>query len=149
MGDRVGETFLGPVRAAVKRFGLLTEKSRFILVGAINTCLAYVVFALLYLLLRNVLHYLVIATLSHFIAVAISFTSQRRLVFRHQGPLLTTFFRFNVATSLSLLFGLAGMMLLVDGVGLPPLIGQAIVTAVSVVIMYVMHRYYTFRNTGR
>lgn len=123
-----------------------SEKARFLIVGAYNTAFGYAAFVVLYLWLHDHLHYLLIATISHAAAVANSFFTQRRLVFRDTGPMLPAFLRFNLATSASLILSLAGIALLVDGVGLSPLPSQAIVTLVSVLAMYLTHRHYTFRR---
>ncbi|WP_310450979.1 GtrA family protein [Sulfuritalea sp.] len=127
----------------------MNEQTRFLLVGAYNTAFGYVAFVVLYQYLHEFLHYLVIATISHAIAVSNSFFMQRRLVFRDSGPIGPAFLRFNLATASSLILGLAGMALLVDGAGVPPLISQAVVTMVSVVVMYLAHRNYTFRRTDK
>jgi len=124
---------------------LLGEKARFLLVGAYNTAFGYGVFALLYLLLGSTIHYLAIATASHFLSVANSFFMHRHLVFHDRGPVLAAFLRFNLATAATLAFGLTTMALLVEGGGLSPLLGQAIVLALTTVGSYLLHRHFTFR----
>lgn len=124
----------------------MNEKIRFLIVGAYNTAFGYAAFAGLYLWLKESLHYLILVALAHLLAVVNAFLTQRRIVFNDRGPILTSFLRFNVATTLSLLFSLAGMTLLVEGVGINPLVGQAIVTIVSVIGIYLLHRHYTFRG---
>lgn len=126
----------------------MNEQTRFLLAGAYNTAFGYGAFVVLYLYLHDVLHYLVIATLAHLVAVVNSFLTQRSLVFRDTSPIVPAFLRYNLATAASLILGLAGMALLVDGAGVAPLISQAIVTVISVIVMYVTHRNYTFRRTG-
>ena len=116
------------------------------IVGAYNTAFGYAAFAGLYLWLKESLHYLALVAIAHLFAVVNAFVTQRRIVFNDRSPWLGAFLRFNVATTLSLLFSLAGMALLVDGIGINPLVGQAIVTIVSVVGIYVLHRHYTFRQ---
>ena len=124
----------------------MNEKIRFLVVGAYNTAFGYVVFAGLYLWFKESLHYLILVVIAHLVAVVNAFLTQRRIVFNDRSPVLAAFLRFNVATTLSLLLSLTGMALLVDGIGINPLIGQAIVTILSVIGIYVMHRHYTFRQ---
>jgi putative flippase GtrA len=134
----------------IKRLWTDSQKARFLILGAWNTLFGFGVFALGYFWLKNDLHYLVIATIAHALAVLNAFVLQRWFVFQDRGPAMPAFLRFNVATTISLLFSLAGMVLLVDGVGLDPIVSQALVTLLSVIGTYVLHRHYTFRqqNTG-
>lgn len=124
----------------------MNEKIRFLVVGAYNTAFGYAVFAGLYLWFKESLHYLILVAIAHLVAVVNAFLTQRRIVFNDRSPVLAAFLRFNVATTLSLLLSLTGMALLVDGIGINPLIGQAIVTILSVIGIYVLHRHYTFRQ---
>lgn len=125
----------------------MNEKIRFLIVGAYNTAFGYAAFAGLYIWLKESLHYLILVAIAHLLAVVNAFLTQRRIVFNDRSPWLGAFIRFNVATTLSLLLSLAGMALLVDGLGINPLLGQPLVTVVSVIGIYVLHRHYTFRQS--
>ena len=120
------------------------ERVRFLAVGAYNTLFGYAAFALLYTLLHETMHYLVIAVIGHVIAVINAFFAHRILVFRARGKLLADFVRFNITTLGSTAIGLAGLAVLVDFGGIHPLIAQGIVLAVTVVITYIAHSLYTF-----
>lgn len=120
------------------------EKLRFLIVGAYNTIFGYATFVALYFLLHDYLHYLVIVLLSHMIAVTNAFFMYRRIVFRAQAPLLPAFLRFNLSTVAAMLFGMAGMALLIEIFGIHPLLAQALVTCATVVVTYFLHRHYTF-----
>lgn len=122
------------------------ERFRFLLVGAFNTAFGYAAFALLYLLLGNKLHYILIGVLAHVVATLVAFTGQRHLVFRSDSPWLPEFWRFNLSLLAVLLFGLASLFVLVTLLGLHPLLGQAIVTPLSVLLSYFSHRHYSFRQ---
>ena len=123
-----------------------SEKFRFLAVGAYNTLFGYVAFAVLYTSLHERLHYLVIAVIAHVIAVINAFFAHRTLVFRAHGNLLGDFARFNITTLGSTAIGLAGLAVLVDFGGIHPLLAQAIVLSVTVVITYVAHKLYTFAH---
>jgi len=122
------------------------ERFRFLLVGAFNTAFGYATFALLYLLLGHWLHYLLIGVLAHAVATLVAFTGQRRLVFRSRLPWLPEFWRFNVSLLSVLLFGLASLFVLVTLLGLHPLLGQGVVTPLSILLSYFTHRHYSFRQ---
>ncbi|MDP2795495.1 MAG: GtrA family protein [Sulfurisoma sp.] len=123
----------------------MSEKARFLLIGAYNTAFGYGVFALLYVWIHQSMHYLVIAAISHLLSVTHSFLAHRYIVFRDRGRIIPAFLRFNAATAATLAFGLLAMTLLVEVVGIAPLISQAIVIALSTVGSYLLHRRFTFR----
>lgn len=123
----------------------MNEKSRFLLVGAYNTAFGYITFAVLHLALRDWVHYLVVAIISHAIAVINGFFAHRHFSFRDRSPVLPAFVRFNVSTAGVLGANLAGLWLLVEAAHFPPLAGQAIMTLAIVVLSYVIHRRFTFK----
>lgn len=135
-------------RACSHSFWHRNEQARFLLVGAFNTAFGYLVFVLLYLLAGDRLHYLLVAVLAHFLAVAEAFLFHRRLVFRSSGPWLMEFFRYNLSVLGVMLAGLLGLYLLVSGLQLHPLPAQAIVTGLSVIVSYFAHRHFSFRPRG-
>lgn len=121
-----------------------SQRARFLLVGAYNTVFGYVVFILLYMAAQDALHYLVIATIAHFLSVSHSFLTQRHLVFHHQGPVLSAFLRFNVATATVLVFGLLAMTFLVERCNMTPIASQAIVVFLTTIGSYLLHRHFSF-----
>lgn len=123
-----------------------SEKLRYLTVGAINTGMGYLVFALLFLLLEHRLHYLVIGLLAHAISVCIAFANHRFLVFRSRSPWLLEFFRFNVSLLGMLALGMAALYFLVDICGIYPLLAQAIATPFILTLTYLVHRTFSFRR---
>lgn len=120
------------------------EKLRFLVVGAINTLVGYLIFACLYLLIGTWLHYLLVALVSHFLAVSLAYSLHRTIVFRSTGPIWPEFLRYNLSLLTVLGAGMAGLYLLVSSLGLSPLPAQAIVTILSVIGSYLAHRNYSF-----
>lgn len=120
------------------------EKLRFLIIGAVNTLIGYLIFAVLYLLTGRWLHYLLVALTSHFLAVGAAFFLQRTVVFRSTGPVWLELLRYNLSLLTVLGAGMAGLYVLVSWVGLPPLLAQAIVTVLSVIGSYLAHRYFSF-----
>lgn len=132
-----------PGRRLLGRWNV-SRKLRFLVVGGWNTLFGYLAFVALFLLLQATVHYLVIATVAHFLAVAQSYTSQRRLVFRSREPIAPEFLRFNLSHFGTLLFGLCAMWLLVDGLGIVPLAAQAITIFGGVILSYFLHSRVSF-----
>jgi putative flippase GtrA len=125
------------------------EQVRYLVVGGWNTLFGYACFALGYALFGHVVHYLVIATLVHGIAVTQSFLTQRTLVFRSRARWLPEYLRFHVSHLGLLGAGLVAMPVLVELVGLSPLVAQAAWILLSVVGSYVVHKSFSFRHARR
>ena len=130
----------------VERFGRwpADERVRFVVVGGWNTAFGYLAFVVLYALLHDRLNYLVIGALAHALSVTNAFVCHRMLVFRSRDPWFAEFVRFNLAQAAVLACGLAGLWFLVSVLHVSPLIGQAIVTVLGVVLSYLAHRRFTF-----
>jgi putative flippase GtrA len=125
---------------------LLPQQARFLIAGGLNTIIGYLVFSTLYLLLQEHVHYLEIGVFSQAIALTSAFVVYRRLVFRSKDHWLPTFVRFNMSQLVAFGFGLAGLYVLVRFGHVPPLLAQAVVLLLSVVLSYALHRYYSFRR---
>ena len=127
----------------------LPQQFRFLLAGGYNTVFGYLMFSGLYLLCGEQVHYLIIAVLAHGIAVINAFIVHRRLVFRSLEPWFTSFVRFNVSQLAALAFGITCLYALVSYGRIRPLVAQAIVTTVSVLLTYLLHSRFSFRGQPR
>ena len=128
------------------------ERTRFVLVGGVNTVIGYSLFALAQVTLGEAIGYLGSLALSYAVAVIIAFFLHRRFTFRVQGtgsPALDLV-RF-IGVNLAVL-GVNAVVLavLVEVAGLPPLGAQAIALVVATVLSYLGHRFISFRRrSGR
>jgi putative flippase GtrA len=139
------------VPATVERSVLIrawgaSRRLRFVAVGGWNTAFAYLAYGAVYALLHDRLHYLLISTIAHLLAVANAFICQRVFVFRSHTAWFGAFLRFNLVQLGVLAGGLAGMTVLVEAVRLRPFVSQMIVMAVAVVASYVFNSHFTFRT---
>jgi putative flippase GtrA len=121
------------------------EKLRYLSVGIWNTGFAYMAFGLLYLALHEKVYYLVISCIAHFFAATNAFICQRVLVFRSQAKWWPAFVRFNLVQLLSLLWALAGIVVLVEIFQLNPFASQLVVMSVALVVSYILNRDFTFK----
>ncbi|WP_046657854.1 GtrA family protein [Lysobacter capsici] len=122
-----------------------SEKYRFLVVGAWNTVIGYLIFVVVHLTIGDLVHSTVTVVIAYCIALPQSFLTQRLLVFRSaQGPWRTQFLRF--LTSNSVIFGanLILLPLLVATTHIHPLVGQALFVAASTVATYLIHKHYSF-----
>jgi putative flippase GtrA len=120
------------------------EKLRFLMVGALNTCIGYLDYAVLYWLLNSYLNYLVIGIIAHMFSVTFSFLLYRHLVFRTGRNGWTAFARYNLSVLTNLGLGLLLMFVLVSLVGLHPLLAQGITIVISIATNYLLHKFFTF-----
>jgi putative flippase GtrA len=120
------------------------QRWRFLLVGAFNTLFGYLVFSGLFLLFGKWVHYLAIGFVSHLIAVSNAFVAYRSLVFPSTDRWQASFIRFNLSQLVSLGFGIAGLYGLVEFGHCRPLLAQAVITALSVLLSYTLHRFFSF-----
>ena len=119
-------------------------KVRYVVVGAWNTLVGYCIFLVFYLLLSPSWHYLVIALLSHMLAVLNALITYRRFVFRSSAPRWPEYLRFNLSSGVVVALQMASLAMLVGGFGLHPLLAQAVTVVLSVTVGYVVHKHYSF-----
>jgi putative flippase GtrA len=115
-------------------------------IGVYNTAFGYFVFAATYLLLRRRLHYLAILVVAHVLAVSNAFLGHKYLTFKVRGHLLKDYLRFNVAYLGALAIGLIGLPFLVEICHLHPLASQAILSTITVLSSYLLHKHLSFRR---
>ena len=119
---------------------------RFLLVGVFNTVFGYGLFAALQLTLGDRVHYLVLVVASTVVSVLEAYVVQRLLVWRVRGRWWRELARFSSVYAGSLGVNLVLLPVFVEIVGMPVLVGQAIVMAVNSLGTFVLHRSFTFRR---
>lgn len=107
----------------------------------------YAIFAGLYLAVGYLAGYMLVAVISHLLAVTQAFVTQRLIVFRSQSNWPAEYWRFHFAHLGSLLIGLGALPIMVEIFAIPPLIAQGILTALIVLASYFVHQHFTFRKT--
>jgi len=124
----------------------LPEKLRFLAAGAYNTAFGYAAFGALYGLLTPRVNYLVIALLAYVVSVTSAYAVYRWLVFRAMDGFTASFLRFNLSQLTALGCGMTGLYLLVQIGHVHPLIAQAIVLVMMLLVTFVLHSRFSFRN---
>lgn len=123
------------------------QQLRYLLVGAWNTAVGYLIFAVLYLLFGSWVNYITIAVVAHIAAVTQSYITQRLLVFRSRRNWIAEYSRFHLTHLITLVLGLALLSAIVEAIGVSPLFAQAIVAIAIVMVNYFVHQHFTFRAT--
>lgn len=119
---------------------------RYLLVGGFNTVFGYGLFALLLYLADDRVHYLVILVAATIVAVLVAFVGYRYVVFRVRGNVLGDFARFSVVYAVALAVNIVALPVLVEGLGVPVLLAQAVVVMGTVVASFFAHRSFSFRR---
>lgn len=138
-----------PARGAIARF-FGDQRIRFLAVGGINTLLGYVIFAALaqWVFVDVAFGYLLALIVSYAISITVAFVLYRRFVFVVKGNVVVDFVRFVSVYAVSIGANAVALPLLVEIAGLHPLVAQAIVLAVTTLISFVGHKYFSFRRKG-
>ena len=127
---------------------LADQRVRFLIVGAVNTVVAYVLFAAFthWVFGSSPVGYLMSLALSYAIAIVLAFILYRRFVFRVSGNVLVDFLRFVSVYALTITINFVALPLLVEALHVPVLIAQAIIVIVATLISFFGHRSFSFRR---
>ena len=136
------------------RVALADHRTRFLLVGTINTAIGFALFVAADLTVGRTIDEsagrtagsLVTLAISHVGAVLIAFALYRRFVFPVKGHLWRDLARFESVYIGALAFNAIALPLLV-AFDIPRIIAQAGILAVSAIGSYVGHRYFSFRRS--
>lgn len=131
---------------ALLRSLLRDQRVAFLLVGAVNTAVGLGCFAILHLLLREHLHYLVTLALAYAVSILCAFGLHRRFVFRVRGQIWLDLARFWMVNLSTLALNAALLALAVERLGLPVLPAQVVVLGITVVVSFAGHRWLSFRR---
>jgi putative flippase GtrA len=115
-------------------------------VGGTNTVFSYAVFAALYWLLGDALHYMGALALAYVVGILLGFSLHRRLVFRVTGTVLADLLRFTTVQLTAFAANAALLTLLVEVVGLPVLFAQVMAVTAVIVASYFGHLLFSFRR---
>lgn len=126
--------------------GLQNEKIRYLAAGAWNTLFGYGLMIILFELLSSHLHLVVIAAISSFFSITVSFLTYKVFVFKTMGNWLSEWMRSFVVYGGATAFSIALLWLLVDAFGLNIYIAQAISTVLVVFASYIGHQKFTFKK---
>ncbi len=119
---------------------------KFLLAGAYNTAFSLVVFAGLYFLLAEHVHYTLIALVTHVISISNAFVVHRYIVFRSTGPILHEYLRSYVVYGVSFLLSFGTLIALVELFDIHPVLAQALTIVTTVIASYVGNSRFTFQR---
>ena len=121
-----------------------SEQARYLLVGAWNTLVGYLLFAGLVTWLADDVHYVLLLLVAHVLSVFQAFVLYRRFVFRVTGRFWGDLLRFWSVYAAALAVNVVALPLLVDVAGAPVLPAQAGFVVATIVTTYLVNRRFSF-----
>jgi len=127
---------------------MASEKARFLVVGGINTVVAYGLFVLFQLTVGDTIGYFGSLYLSYALAILLAFVLHRRFTFQVRGQrmIVLDFLRFISVYAVTIVINTVALPLLVEVVGLHPVLAQALCVLVAMAISFVGHKWFSFRR---
>lgn len=119
---------------------------RYLLVAG---CVSVLSWAMVALGLRLGWHYMVATVFSQVAPIPVAFPAYRGLVFRSTGPAWSDFVRFCSVWATGMVAPILGAPVMVEVIGLNPVLAQVVITVVVAVCSYLGHRFFSFRRRSR
>lgn len=126
---------------------LATQHNRYLIGGAFNTAVNFVVVGVIYQTLLPHLNFAVVGAIATVVSISISFTTHKLFVFRTEAAWWKEYLRSYVVYGSSAVLNVGFMWLLVNRAHVNIWLAQAIVTVVAVGISYFGHLMFTFRRS--
>lgn len=135
----------GVVPAVLRRL-ISDERVRFVVIGAVNTVVAYLLFVIFELVSGG--RYLMSLFLAYALATLLAFVLHRRFTFGVVGrdKIVMDFVRFEGVYVVMFLVNAALLALLVDVLSWNSLIAQALIVIVTTTVSFVGHKFFSFRR---
>jgi putative flippase GtrA len=122
------------------------HRIRYLIVGAGTNVVYFCLFWLGWHLLEGSLPYLAVTAMANLATALIVYPVYRTFVFGSSTGWLRGFSKFYTVYLVGLGCSVLGMPLLIEVLGLPVLLAQAIMIALVPVVSYLLHRFWTFAD---
>ena len=119
---------------------------RYLVVGGFNTLVGYSLGVGLYLALSPRLHILLIGVIANILAITVSFTTYKLLVFCTRGDWLAEYLRSYLVYGGTAVLGIMVLWLLVGAWHVSIWLAQAIAIGLTVIVSYFGHARFTYRR---
>jgi putative flippase GtrA len=140
-------TELSKTKVGAGIFGLINdERFKFLLIGGLNTVFSTLLFIWFELWFGRFVPSFVPLTLSWVISLVSVFWVYRRFVFHVHGHVIGDLLRFALVNLSTLLINMGLLFIVSDFLGAPRIPAQLVITAATVLINYVGHKYFSFRR---
>jgi putative flippase GtrA len=135
----------GGRRAAIR--GLLRkEGARYIVAGCYNTAVGIVLYLVLFGLLQEKVHYLLLLALNYLLGTLNGYLAYKMFVFKSRVSYLGEYLRFNIVHISGMAVNFVALPVLVEWVGLTPFVSQGLIVVTLILASFVLHKRFTFRK---
>lgn len=124
------------------------QKIAYLLVGGWNTLFGFAIFAVLYYLLHQRVHYTLILVINYVISITNAFLSYKFIVFKTKGNLLREYLRFYVVYGASFIANIILMLIIVEFLKVRPVPAQGVILFFTTVVSYMGHKHYSFGKSA-
>ncbi len=121
------------------------QKIRYLAIGGWNTVFGYGIFVILNLWLSGDVNYLIILTISYIFSITNAYIGYKFFVFQTKGNILREYFRFYFVYGGAFIFNLVTLPLFVELLMLNMYAAQAVVTILTILGSYVLHKNFSFK----
>ncbi len=123
-----------------------SEKIRFLIAGAWNTVFGYFSFVILYYLFSPATHYMILLVISNILSITNAYLSYKFFVFKTKGNFMKEYSRFYVVYGAAFIANLMLLPVFVELLRIHPLMSQALIIILTVIISYFGHKHFSFRE---
>ncbi len=123
---------------------LSSAKTRYLLIGGINTLFGYLVGIYTYKLLNDKFGILWVGLIANIIAISFSFVSYKLWVFKTRGRWLTEYLKSYIVYGSSALMATSLLWIFIDRIRLSIWLAQALALVGAIVLSYIGHTRITF-----
>jgi len=121
------------------------RKIRYVITGTWNTLFSYLAFVLIYLLAKPYgLHITIILIFSQIFGLTNAYITYKLFVFKTKGNYVKEYLRFYLVYGFSFVVNLILIHLFVDVMQFNPIISQAVIACIVVVLSYIGHNNFSF-----
>jgi putative flippase GtrA len=125
---------------------LSNQKIKYLIAGAWNTLFGYSCGVTIYYLFGDLLGVLIVAILSNILAISMSFLTHKLFVFKTKGNWLREYLRAYCVYGVSASVGILILLIFVKLLNIQFWLAQGLVILLTVIISYIGHKKFTFRN---
>ena len=130
------------------RSKMLSENTRYIIIGSVNTAVGYFIGILAYKILLFPLGIWMVGLVANIFSISFSFVTYKLLVFQTPGNWLREYLKCYVVYGTTALVGTALLWLFVERLNITIWISQGLIIGITVMLSYLGHKEITFKSKG-
>lgn len=122
------------------------KKTKFLIVGGINTIFGYIISLFLYKILDNNISLLLILILSNIVSISFSFLMYKKIVFKTPGNWFCEYLKCYIVYGFSAVLNIIAVIILIKYFAFQYWFAQGVAIVINIIFSYYSHSIYTFKN---